>query len=62
MDKTTFKIYDNFQEVEKDDIEYYSSLTPLERLTILEQLRQQFYDKNIQRFPRFFEIVKKEQC
>jgi hypothetical protein len=56
----TFQIYDNFEEMDKDEIEYYHSLTPLERLAILKKLRQQFYDENIQGIPRFFEVVKRE--
>jgi hypothetical protein len=57
----TFQVYDNFDEMEKEEVKYYQSLTPLERLAILEKLRKQFYDENIQGFPRFFEVVKKAQ-
>jgi hypothetical protein len=59
MDKTKIKIYNSFSEAEADDIKYYHSLSPVERLRIVEELRQMFYEDNIQGFPRVFEIAKR---
>ncbi len=59
MNKTVIKIYTSFEEAEREDREYYRSLSPIERLEITENLRQNYYDGNAQGFPRVFEIIKK---
>lgn len=57
-------IFKNFAEADKADRDYYHSLTPEERLSILEILRKRYetthYDGIQQGFRRVFKIVKQK--
>ena len=56
-----FKIFDSFEEAERDEKEYYLSLSPEQRLQIIELLREQYYGFPLPRFQRVFEVVEQTQ-
>lgn len=60
MDKTVFSIV-SLEEADDDEMEYWLSKTPHERLDALETLRQIFYgyDPTTTRFQRVLEIVER---
>lgn len=59
MERKKLKIYNSFAEIEKEDKEYYRSLSPYERLRITELLREIYYEDTLQRLPRIFQIIRK---
>lgn len=61
MEKTVKKM--TFDEAEKEDIEYWKSKTPQEKLEALQNLREVYYKfKNESRkgFQRVYRIIKQE--
>ncbi len=51
----------SFEEAEKEDIAYWKSKTPEEKLDALQHLREIYYDlnnENRERFQRFYRIIK----
>lgn len=63
MDKTVVSVVDLSHDSGHDDVQYWLSKTPTERLIALETLRQQYYgyDPNTARFQRLFEVVEQAQ-
>lgn len=41
--KLTARVFNDWKEAEEADVEYYRSMTPEERIAIVEMLRQQWY-------------------
>jgi hypothetical protein len=60
LDKTAFSIV-SLDEADEDEMEYWLSKTPYERLEALETLRQIFYGYNpfTERLQRVFEITER---
>ncbi len=60
MDKTVFSVV-SLEEADNDEMEFWLSKTPYERLDALETLRQIFYGYNPTtiRFQRLFEIAER---
>ena len=60
IDKTTFEVR-TFQQAEADDIDYWMSKTPQERIECVEYLRRWVYgdDQIDARLQRFFEVVQR---
>ena len=60
MDKSAFSVV-SLEEADKDEMEYWLSKTPYERLDALETLRQIFYgyDPTTIRFQRVLEITER---
>jgi hypothetical protein len=60
LDKTVFSVV-SLEEADNDEVEFWLSKTPYERLDALETLRQIFYgyDPTTTRLQRFFEIVER---
>lgn len=59
MEKTIKKL--TFEEAEKEDIVYWKSKTPEERLDELQRLREIYYslsNENRKGFQRFYRIIK----
>jgi hypothetical protein len=58
LDKTVFSVV-SLKEADNDEVEFWLSKTPHERLDALETLRQIFYgyDPTTTRLQRFFEIT-----
>jgi hypothetical protein len=64
MDKV-LKIFDGFEEAEKDDILYYSNLDPNEKIIELELIRQNYLNSinakpEERRLQRVFEVADRE--
>jgi predicted Fe-S protein YdhL (DUF1289 family) len=62
--KQTIHITRSFKEAEERDIREYKSMTPEERLDILQRLREEYYIfKNESRkgFQRVYRIIKQKQ-
>ena len=59
MDKTVVSVTNLDHDSGHDDVQYWLSKTPTERLIALEILRQQYfsYDPHSDRLQRFFEVV-----
>lgn len=57
------KIFKSFKEQEKADKLYWQSISPEEKIDILEQLRKQYIrmHNGTSRFQRVFRIVKQKQ-
>lgn len=60
VNKTT-----SFKQADKFDAEYYLSMSPEEKLTIVQICREEYYkiknlDESRKRFRRFFKITKKK--
>ena len=60
LDKTVFSVI-SLEEADNDEVEFWLSKTPYERLDALETLRQIFYgyDPATTRLQRFFEIAER---
>jgi hypothetical protein len=60
LDKTVFSIV-SLEEADNDEVEFWLSKTPYERLDALETLRQIFYgyDPTTTRLQRIFEIAER---
>ncbi|GAB4581054.1 MAG: hypothetical protein Fur0022_37990 [Anaerolineales bacterium] len=60
LDKTAFSVV-SIEEADNDEVAYWLSKTPYERLSALETLRQIFYgyDPNTTRLQRVFEITER---
>lgn len=61
MERTIKKL--TFQEAEKEDIEYWKSKTPEEKLDALQHLREIYYkfkNESRKRFQRVYHIIKQE--
>ena len=60
LDKTVFSIV-SLEEADDDEVKFWLSKTPYERLDALETLRQIFYgyDPNTTRLQRLFEIAER---
>ena len=60
LDKTVFSIV-SLEEADDDEVKFWRSKTPYERLDALETLRQIFYgyDPNTTRLQRLFEIAER---
>lgn len=61
--KKTIVIFKNFREAEQAEKEYYRKLTPMERVSLLEQIRKQYEQSHYgteQRFRRVYKIVKQK--
>jgi hypothetical protein len=60
LDKTVFSIV-SLEDADNDDVEFWLSKTPYERLDALETLRQIFYgyDPATTRLQRIFEIAER---
>ena len=60
LDKTVFSVV-SLAEADNDEVEFWLSKTPYERLDALETLRQIFYgyDPTTTRLQRFFEIAER---
>ena len=60
LDKTVFSVI-SLEEADNDEVEFWLSKTPYERLDALETLRQIFYgyDPATARLQRFFEIAER---
>jgi hypothetical protein len=43
LDRSVVKVFNSFEEADQDDLEYWASRTPYERLRELERLRQLNY-------------------
>jgi hypothetical protein len=53
----------SFEEAEQWDIEQYMSMTPEQRLDLLQQLREQYYifkNENRKRLQRVYRIIKQQ--
>lgn len=63
VDRTKFKVFDSFEELKREEREYWRSCTPEERLTALEVLRRSTFGyAEDERGPRgFFEVVDRER-
>jgi hypothetical protein len=61
LDKTAFSIV-TLDEADNDEVKFWLSKTPYERLDALETLRQIFYgyDPSTTRLQRIFEIAERE--
>jgi hypothetical protein len=60
LDKTVFSVV-SLEEADDDEVKFWLSKTPYERLDALETLRQIFYgyDPNTTRLQRLFEIAER---
>ena len=60
LDKTVFSVV-TLEEADNDEVNFWLSKTPYERLDALEALRQIFYgyDTTTTRLQRFFEIAER---
>ncbi len=60
LDKTVFSVV-SLEEADDDEVKFWLSKTPYERLNALETLRQIFYgyDTTTSRLQRFFEITER---
>ena len=61
--RKTIVIFKNFREAEQAEQKYYRQLTPMERVSILEQIRKQYERAHYgtkQRFRRIYRIVKQK--
>jgi hypothetical protein len=61
IDTSSFRIVNSFEDAEREDRNYYKSLTPQERLEIAEHLRSLTYDSDAQGLQRVFEITKRTE-
>ncbi len=63
IDKSTIKVFDSFEERDVADKEYWKSLTPEERLTALEMMRQiaYGYDEGQRGLQGFFEVAERKK-
>lgn len=64
MDKV-IKVYNSFEEADRDDIEYYSNLDPNEKIIELEIIREIYLNsinatEEQRRLQRVFEVVDRE--
>ena len=60
IDRTSLEVVDLNGQDEVEDIQYWLSRSPLERLQGMEAMRQSMYsyDPISERLPRFFEIIR----
>ena len=61
IDTSSFRVIRGFEEAEREDRNYYKSLTPRERLQIAEHLRSITYDNDAQGLQRVFEITQRKK-
>lgn len=63
LDRSKFTVFDNFEELDRNEREYWMSCTPEERLTALEMLRRTTfgYDENERGLQGFFEVVEPQK-
>ena len=59
------KIYDSFEDADKDDIEYYQNLDPNKKIEELEIIRQNYLNfinakPSERRLQRVFEVIDRE--
>lgn len=63
VDRTKIQVFDSFNDRDAADREYWKSLSPEERLTALEMMRQiaYGYDEGQRGLQGFFEVVEREK-
>jgi len=61
--KKTIKVFRNFAEQEKEDINYWKAMSGVKKIDILENIREQVLEANngSKRFQRVLRVVKQEQ-
>ena len=64
IDRTSVEVVDLNNQNEVEDIKFWLSRSPLERLEGMEAMRQSMYsyDPVSERLPRFFEIIRPAKC
>jgi hypothetical protein len=63
LDRSRFAVFDSYEDLDRDEREYWMSCTPEERLTALEMLRRSTfgYDENERGLQGFFEVVERQK-